>query len=99
MDPLASDYQSFSPYNYVLNNPLSNTDHDGCSVNTRFVNSLGKTIINTDDGLNDVIEVSDNRIEEFKKNVESFSHDPGKLVRVALRVDKVTPAYRKQLMK
>jgi len=79
VDPLASDYQSFSPYNYVLNNPLSNTDPDGRSVNTRFVNSLGQTIINTDDGRNDVIEVADNRVEEFKKNIESFSHDPGKL--------------------
>lgn len=33
MDPLAEDYPGWSPYNYVLNNPVKLVDPDGRSVN------------------------------------------------------------------
>ncbi len=29
VDPLASKYPSWSPYNYTLNNPINNYDPDG----------------------------------------------------------------------
>jgi RHS repeat-associated protein len=73
VDPMAESYQQVSPYNYVLNNPLSNTDPDGTSVNTRYVNSLGQTIINTNDGRNDVYEVPDDKLKEFTENAKASS--------------------------
>jgi RHS repeat-associated protein len=35
MDPLADVYVNFSPYNYVINNPISNVDPDGRGVDNR----------------------------------------------------------------
>jgi uncharacterized protein RhaS with RHS repeats len=79
VDPLAEGYQQFSPYNYVLNNPLSNTDPDGASVDgsqnnmaitTRYVDSRGKTLLNTNDGRNDVYEVTDDRRSAFDEDVK-----------------------------
>ncbi len=35
VDPLADQYPAYSPYNYVLNNPLSNVDPDGREVRCR----------------------------------------------------------------
>lgn len=35
-DPLSEEYTSWSPYNYVMNNPISNTDPDGRSVKTDY---------------------------------------------------------------
>ncbi len=35
-DPLGEEYTSWSPYNYVINNPISNTDPDGRSVKTDY---------------------------------------------------------------
>jgi RHS repeat-associated protein len=32
VDPLADNYAPFSPYNYVLGNPILNTDPDGMQV-------------------------------------------------------------------
>ncbi|MCG8332454.1 MAG: RHS repeat-associated core domain-containing protein [Chitinophagales bacterium] len=36
IDPLAEGYYPYSPYNYVLNNPIGNTDPDGRSVDGDF---------------------------------------------------------------
>ncbi len=34
IDPLAESYQSYSPYNYTINNPINNTDPNGMWVET-----------------------------------------------------------------
>nr|MBI1229715.1 hypothetical protein [Cytophagales bacterium] len=41
MDPLVEMYQSFSPYNYVLNNPIKNFDPDGRIVGTLIGGIVG----------------------------------------------------------
>jgi hypothetical protein len=36
IDPLSDKYESVSPYNFVLNNPIIHTDPDGRSVDGEF---------------------------------------------------------------
>jgi len=51
VDPLAEKYQSWSPYNYVYNNPLRYFDPDGRSADTDYINQKGK-LLGTDGNVN-----------------------------------------------
>ena len=46
-DPLGAQYQSWSPYNYTLGNPIIFTDPDGRSVEGDFYNDKGKKLVMT----------------------------------------------------
>jgi RHS repeat-associated protein len=67
IDPLADQYAPYSPYNYVLGNPISLVDPDGMRVdNTIFVDSKGKELYRTEDNLDDaVVIVSDENKNMF----------------------------------
>jgi RHS repeat-associated protein len=52
VDPAASKYPGWSPYNYVTNNPLRNIDPNGSEFTT-FIDENGK-VKNVDDGSNAV---------------------------------------------
>jgi RHS repeat-associated protein len=70
VDPLAEKYYSWSPYVYCAGNPVNAVDPDGMdAIATRYVDPSGKTIINTNDGRDDVYVVPWNRIQEFKENI------------------------------
>jgi hypothetical protein len=75
IDPRAEIYQHWTPYNYVADSPIRNTDPDGTSVNgsnyisTRYVDPNGNEILNTDDGRNDVYVVPWDRRSDFEGNI------------------------------
>ena len=72
IDPLGEMYQHWSPYNYATNDPISIIDPDGRStesINTRYVDPRGNTLLNTRDGRDDVYTVPWDQLTQFKKNI------------------------------
>jgi len=57
LDPLAADYVSWSPYNYVLGNPIMYIDPDGRSVDDIYVNEAGEYLGEDGDTDNNVVRV------------------------------------------
>ena len=54
VDPLAAKYAGWSPYNYVMGNPISLIDPDGRSSESIHKNANGEVIAEFDDGDNNV---------------------------------------------
>nr|WP_262895354.1 RHS repeat-associated core domain-containing protein [Penaeicola halotolerans] len=85
VDPLADQFLSWTPYHYAYNNPIFWNDPTGAApesgdefrgLATRYIDPSGRTIINTDDGRDDVFVVPWNRVNDFKRNAE-FASETG----------------------
>lgn len=63
---------------------INRIDPDGRAWYTRYVDEQGKTLLNTDDGRDDVVVVPSDRLDEFKENVEASSK-PGQNGRINSR--------------
>jgi len=65
VDPLTDQYVSFSSYNYVLGNPISNIDPDGRSVETDYYDSSSNLLLSTDDGSDNVVIINEGEEMSF----------------------------------
>ncbi len=59
VDPLTKDYAAWSPYNYVMGNPISLIDPDGRSVESTHTDKNGNVLAVYDDGDNRVYRHND----------------------------------------
>ena len=76
IDPMFHQREWLSPYNFVQNNPINRTDPTG-ALDTWYVDGNDKVLLHTNDGSNDVVRVSDDKIADFKKHAELYSNSKG----------------------
>ena len=76
MDPLADEFYSSSPYNYVDGNPITRIDPDGRAWFTKYKDEDGKLLLDTKDGSDDVIIVPNSMKADF---LESVKHTPSNM--------------------
>lgn len=69
IDPLADNYTSYSPYNYVLNDPISLIDPDGKGVNSTHTDGDGNVLAVFNDRDNGVyIHIGGENASDIVKN-------------------------------
>ncbi|MDY0078891.1 MAG: RHS repeat-associated core domain-containing protein, partial [Bacteroidales bacterium] len=68
-DPMAESYFSESPYSFMGNNPVVNIDPTGMST-TRYEDEQGKLLLDTDDGSDAIVTVTDDKREGFDAAVK-----------------------------
>ena len=78
VDPLADEYPGWSPYTYVMGDPLNNFDPDGRSVSSPVYDRDGNLLGTDDEGLRGKAIVM--KAENFKQGMshqEALSHSLG----------------------
>ncbi|MCT4613475.1 MAG: RHS repeat-associated core domain-containing protein [Marinifilaceae bacterium] len=73
LDPLAEERYSLSGYHFCSLNPISRIDSDG-KADTYYVDGEGEVLLDTNDGSNNVVNVSDDKVDEFKRYAEHYNN-------------------------
>ena len=66
VDPLANKRESFSPYNFVQNNPSTRIDPTG-ALDTKYEDEAGNLLAVTNDGNDATVTISDKNKDAFMK--------------------------------
>lgn len=78
IDPLAEIAEDLTPYHYANNNPVIYVDPTGLTAEspenwaTKYVDKTGKTILDTDDGSDDIVVIPDSMLKDFEYFKESY---------------------------
>lgn len=71
VDPIAEEFPSWTLYHYVHNNPILLIDPTGMSA-TKYEDEEGKILLETKDDSDDVVKVSDDKVDQYKKHAELY---------------------------
>jgi RHS repeat-associated protein len=69
VDPMAEEFPSWTPYHYVHNNPILLIDPTGMAA-TKYEDEEGNLLLNTDDGSDAVVTVTDDKRKGFDAAVK-----------------------------